>query len=258
MLGSQDLNNDVAPSHANIRIVNEVKQAVKHAVDSIENQHNILLSVLLSVLLGIVCGRVVEGFFRHGMRILSDAIVLWDLIRFFVATLFIGSLLIIGFYLLFRGGYDSTFTLIFDASNLPKDWRSVLKNAITGAELEQRAKHYGIRNVGCRDVVSRSGDVCLICNCKYRGSIPLEIELYLFKVGNVIPLTVTLVARPFRVIIKENPITTLLNKLRAWRRKDYLMKLNVWYAAIEDLTFYFDDLVKVLSEKGIPVLDVIY
>ena len=254
----KEFNNDAMPSNI-IKLSSEVKQAVKHAVDSIENQHNTLLSVLLSALLGIICGKLAEGFLRHGISILYDTTALWNIILFFFITLFIGSPLIIGFYGLFRGGYDSTFTLVFGASNLPKGWRSVLKSAITGSELEQRTKLYGIHNVSCRDVVSRSGEGSeyLICYSAYRRSIPLKIELYLFKAGIAIPLTVTLVAQPFRVIIKENPIAALLSKLRAWRRKDYLMKLNVWYAAIEDLTFYFDDLVKVLSEKGIPVLDAI-
>jgi hypothetical protein len=62
------------------------------------------LSVLLSVLLGVVCGKVVEEFLRHGIPVLWDAIVLRSLILFFAITLFIGSLLIIGFYLLLRGG----------------------------------------------------------------------------------------------------------------------------------------------------------
>jgi hypothetical protein len=244
MFDSKDLNDDATSSYVNIRIVDEVKQAVKHAVDSIENQHNLLISVLLSVLLGIVCGEVAEEIFRHGTLIFT--------------TLLIGSLLIIGFYILFRGGYDATFMLVFDASNLPKDWRSILKNTITGAELEQRAKLYGIRNADCRDVVSRGGDVRLICNYKYRGSIPLEIELYLFRAGNVIPLTVTLKANPFKVAMEELCNALLLNKLRAWKRKDYYVELNILYTTIEDLIFYFDDLVKVFSEKGIIILDVIY
>lgn len=62
------------------------------------------MSVLLSVLLGVVCGKVVEEFLRHGIPVLWDAIVLRSLILFFAITLFIGSLLIIGFYLLLRGG----------------------------------------------------------------------------------------------------------------------------------------------------------
>jgi hypothetical protein len=46
--------------------------------------------------------------------------------------------------------------------------------------------------------------------------------------------------------------------LRVWRRKDYYMELGTWYEAIEDLVFYFDDLVKAFSRLDTPLIDVIY
>jgi hypothetical protein len=251
---SKNPGNDVKSPYADIRIVYEVRQAVKYAVDSIENQHNTLLSVLLSVLLGVVCSKVVEEFLRHGIPVLWDAIVLRSLILFFAITLFIGSLLIIGFYLLLRGGYSSTFTLVFDASPHSKDWRNLLRTVVATLEA------YHVCNVGCRDVASRNevGYEYLICYNVYKGSIPLEMKLYLFKAAKVIPLTVTLVANPLKVAVEELRNTSLLNKLRVWRRRDYYMELGIWYEAIEDLVFYFDDLVKAFSRLDTPLIDVIY
>jgi hypothetical protein len=254
MFSSKDFSNDATSSYVNIRIIDEVKQAIKHAVDSIKNQHNTFLSVLLSVLLGIVCSKVVEEIFRHGMLILYDAISLRNLILFIVITLFISSLLIIGFYIFLRGGYSSTFTLVFDASNLSKDWRSLFKNVIT------KLKTYDVYNANCRDVGSHNGVryEYLICYNVYKGSIPLEMELYLFKATNVVPLTITLKANPLKVAMEELCNAPLLNKLRAWKRKDYYMELNIWYATIEDLDFYFDDLVKAFSYLNTSLIDVIY
>lgn len=257
MLSDKDLNNDVASSYTNIRIIDEVKQAVKHAVDSIEVQHSTLLSVLLSVLLGIICSKIAEETLTHGISILYDAILLRNLILFSVITPFIGSLLIIGLYMSLRGGYSSTFTLVFGASNLLNDWRGLLKSVITKLEA------YQVYNVNCREVEIHSGAGYehLTCHSVYKGSIPLEMKLHLFKpTENVILLTVTPVASPFRVIVEELRNGPFLNKLRAWRKKVYYMELDIWYATIEDLDFYFDDLVKAFSRLETPLMliDIIY
>jgi uncharacterized membrane protein len=113
----------MASSHIDTRIID----AVRHAVSSIENQHSAFLSVMLSVLLGIMCSKIIEGCFRHGIVILHNVTELLNLFLFFVVTLFIGSLLIIGFYLLFEGRYSSTFTLVFDVSHFLETGESCLR-----------------------------------------------------------------------------------------------------------------------------------
>jgi hypothetical protein len=69
------------------------------------------------------------------------------------------------------------------------------------------------------------------------------------EVKNVIPLAVTLLVGSFKVVMEEPRNASLLNKLRAWRRRDYYMGLSIWYAIIEDLLFYFDDLVKIFVSE---------
>jgi hypothetical protein len=77
------------------------------------------------------------------------------------------------------------------------------------------------------------------------------------EVKNAIPLAVTLLVGSFKVVMEELRNASLLNKLRAWRRRDYYIELSIWYAIIKDLLFHFDDLVKFLY-LNIPLIDVIY
>ena len=240
----------MATSHIDERIIN----AVRHVVSSIENQHSIFLSVLLSVLLGIACSRIIE------VSLVYNTIILSNLLLLFIITLLISSLLVVGFYLLFRGGYSSTFTLVFDISRFPGDWKELFKNIITNVKPET----YNVYNENCREHIERRDEVkyeYLICYLNYKGSIPLEIKMYFFKPATVISLivtTVTIIANPLKVVVKELWSTPLLNKLRSLRKKEYYMELDIWYEVVEDLSFYFDDVEKILLHVNILLKDVIY
>jgi len=236
--------------HIDERIMN----TVRHVVSGIGNQHSIFLSVLLSVLLGIACSRIIE------VLLLYNAIILSNLLLLFIITLLISSLLVVVFYLLFRGGYSSTFTLVFDMSRFPGDWKELFKNIITNVKPET----YSVYNENCREHVEHRDGVnyeYLICNLNYKGSIPLKIKMYFFKTATVIPLivtTVTIIANPLKVIVEELCSTPLLNKLRSLRKKEYYMELDIWYEVVEDLSFYFDDVEKILLHMNISLKDVIY
>ena len=243
----------MATSYIDEKIMN----AVRRTVSGIENQHSIFLSVLLSVLLSIACSRIIE------VLLIYNTITLLNLLLLFIIALLISSLLVVGFYLLFRGGYSSTFTLVFDISRFPGDWKELFRNIITN--IKSKSETYNVYNENCREHVEHRDGVnyeYLICNLNYKGSIPLKIKMYFFKPATVIPLiivtTVTIIANPLRVIVEELCSTPLLNKLRSLRKKEYYMELDIWYEVVEDLSFYFDDVEKILLHMNILLKDIIY
>ncbi|MCL7389669.1 MAG: hypothetical protein LZ173_07035 [Thaumarchaeota archaeon] len=97
-----------------------VTDAVRHAVNSIENQHNTFLSITLSVLLGVVCSIIVEEAFRQGMAVLYNATALSILIIFSIVILLAGPILIALICSPFIS-YSSTFTLVFDIGDFSED-----------------------------------------------------------------------------------------------------------------------------------------
>lgn len=241
-------------SYIDERIINAVRQSINR----IENQHNLLLSVLLSVLFGVVCSRVIEVSLWHGVAILSDGASITNLILFIIITFIIGFLLIVSFYIFFRGGYSATFTLVFSISGFSEDWRTMFKEVLT--KLSTKFNKYGIYSRGCREVDEvRDGEryEYLICHYIYKGSIPLEIKLYSFKTVNIIPLTITLIANPFKVIAVEFCNSPLLNMLRFHKEEDHYEELDIWYSTSEDLYFSFDDIEKELQSKNILLRDAI-
>jgi hypothetical protein len=239
--------------YIDVNIIN----AVRHAVNSIENQHNTFLSITLSVLLGVVCSMVVEEVFKHGITILYNATTLLNLIIFSIAILFVGPILI-ALICWFFINYASTFTLVFDVSAFPNDWRKLFIDVLTKND---SYRYYHIYSKSCKEMEctfhGRRYEY-IFCRHIYKGSIPFTIKLQLFKAANVVPLTVTIIAKPFNVIMAMYYNALQRAKLRLQKREGCYVELSIWYEAIEDLSFYFDDVKKALSYIGIALKDLVY
>jgi hypothetical protein len=239
--------------YIDVNIVN----AVRHAVNSIENQHNTFSSITLSVLLSVVCGMVVEESFRHGIAILLNPITLSILIIFSIAILFVGPILI-ALICRFFINYGSTFTLVFDVSAFSNGWRKLFIDVLTKND---SYKYYHIYSRGCKEMEcafhGRRYEY-VFCHHIYKGSIPFTIKLQLFKAANVVPLTVTIMTKPFNVIMAM--YYNALQRVKLWlqKRKGCYVELSIWYEAIEDLSFYFDDVKKALSYIGIALKELVY
>jgi hypothetical protein len=227
-----------------------ITDAVRHAVNSIESQHNTFLSITLSVLLGVVCNMVVGEAFRHGMAVLYNATALSNLIAFSIVTLLAGPILIALICSPFIS-YGSTFTLVFDVANFCKNWRRIFIDILTEG---YSYKHYHVYGKGCKETEYEY----VVCHHFYKGSIPFTIKLQLFKATNVAPLVITVIVKPFKVVMATYYDALQRIKLRFCKRKEHYVELGIWYEVIEDLSFYFDEVKKALSHRGILLKDIVY
>jgi hypothetical protein len=200
---------------------------------------------------------VVEEAFRHGIAILYNATTLLHLIILLMVILLVGPILIalICWYFI---NYGSTFTLVFDVSAFPNDWKKLFIDVLTKND---SYRYHHIYSEGCKEMEYTSHGEryeYVFCRHIYKGSIPFTIKLQLFKAANVVPLTVTIIAKPFNVIMAMYYNALQKIKLRLQKQKGCYVELSVWYAATEDLSFYFDDFKKALSHIGIPLKDIVY
>jgi hypothetical protein len=108
-------------------------------------------------------------------------------------------------------------------------------------------RYYHIYSTGCKEIKCTFREEkyeYVVCHHIYKGSVPFTIRLQLFKAANVVPLTITTIAKPFKVIMAMYYNALQRIKLTFRKQKRCYVELNIWYAAIEDLSFYFDDVKK--------------
>ena len=253
------------------RIINAVRQAINR----IENQHIIVFSVLLSIAAGIACGQIANEVLNiifnaptsnslHSFLTLLRIFFITPL-AILLTTLTIGFAIVTSTYMLVRGVYSSTFTLVYSITDLAnlENWKNVLKEVLAPpptSRLSNKFQVWHIREYECRELYEGNYEY-VICKHIYRDPIELEIKSLVFKLEtNHIIVTLSLTANPIKVAIFEFYggllIVTLASFLMKLRRRVYI-EVDLWYEVVENLAFFLDEVRKELENKGIPLVNVV-
>lgn len=236
-----------------------VASTIRRTINRIESEHDLLLSVLLSAISGVVTGmfvsELVQAIMLGNITLLAGLIA--RMLSYIFAASFISFLIVATIYMLIRGKYCATFTLVFDPSNFQGDWREVFKAVLTAV------KSYHICEGSCEEVSeirNKSTEKHLTCSHIYKNFISLEIKSYSFRTLSIIPLTITLLANPFKVLILElrySPLILAIERLKYRRSGVTAVEIDSWYEVFEDLVFFFDNVKRSLENLGIKLKDVI-
>jgi len=248
----------------NERIIN----AVRHTINRIENQHIIVFSVLLSIAAGIACGQIVNEVLNNASALNSLHSFLALLQIFFITllvTLIIGFIIVASTYMLARGVYLSTFTLVYSIADLAnlENWKNVLKEVLAPpptSRLSSKFRVWHICEYECRELYEGNYEY-VVCKHTHRDPITLEIKSLAFKLEtNHIIVTLSLTANPIKVAVFEfygGLLIGILAKLSMKLRRRVYMEVDLWYEVVESLALFFDEVCKELESKGIALVNVV-
>jgi len=246
--------------------INEkIASAVRQAISKIENQDIIVFSALLSVAAGIATAQLVNDVLNSGSILNSLHSFLVIISRFFItllATLVIGFVTVAFIYMLGRGLYSSTFTLIFDITDSAKveSWKSTLMKALINVKSDDRKNE----PLKCQERSPNQNNEYdyVICKYTYKGPITLGIKFLAFKLElGPIVVILSIIANPLKVAILEfrggSLAEVCIKLIYKLKRLNYIEE-NLWYRVEEHLTFYLDEVREKLEEEGIKLAQAIF
>jgi len=236
--------------------VKVINSTIRRVINRIEDQHIIVFSTLLSISvgtsLGLFINEVASTLSPLSPLRVSLTSALSTALQYFIVLpliLFTTGILIVTFvYLLFRGVYSSTFTFIYRVPT-GTDWKKELKET-----LAREHKEWHIYAQKCEDI-HEHGIEYVMCEHVLKDPVKLKIKSMAFKLetGSIV-WTSTLTACPLRVLFLEvrgGLLLEALAKLVAKLRRKVSMEVDLWYDAVENLTFFYNYVRERLEEKGV-------